>query len=135
MYEEGRLTMKTLRAWLWGSLVGALIGYLFAPRHADLLHADLLERQKQQSGATAGGTSTTRTTRTASTMSGSAKDRATGAQTGTRSGAIIGNTHTKMYHAASDANLPEEENRMYFASPEEAEAAGYRAAGQTAEAL
>lgn len=123
--------MKTLRAWLWGSLVGALIGYLFAPRHADLLRADVPERQKQQPGATAGGTSTTRA---ASTMSGSAKGRATGAQTGTRSGAVIGNTHTKMYHAASDANLPEEENRMYFASPEEAEAAGYRAAGQTAEA-
>jgi methylphosphotriester-DNA--protein-cysteine methyltransferase len=40
-----------------------------------------------------------------------------------------------VYHAASDANLPEEENRAYFASPEEAEAAGYRAAGQAAEAL
>jgi hypothetical protein len=128
--------MKTLRAWLWGSLVGALIGYLFAPRHADLLRADVLERQKQQPGATAGGPSTIRTTKTASGMSsGSAGGRATGAQTGTRSGAIIGNTHTKLYHQSGDANLPEEENRTYFASPEEAEAAGYRAAGQTADAL
>jgi hypothetical protein len=130
MYEEGRLTMKTLRAWLWGGLLGALIGYLFAPRHADLLRADVLERQKQQPGATAGGTSTTRTTRAASTMSGSARGRATSAQIGARSGAVIGNTHTKLYHQSSDANLPEEENRMYFASPDEAEAAGYRAVGR-----
>jgi methylphosphotriester-DNA--protein-cysteine methyltransferase len=45
--------------------------------------------------------------------------------------AYIGNTHTQVYHNASDINLPNEENRAYFATAEDAEAAGYRAAGQT----
>jgi methylphosphotriester-DNA--protein-cysteine methyltransferase len=36
---------------------------------------------------------------------------------------------TRVYHQASDADLPAEENRAYFTSVEEAEAIGYRAAG------
>jgi hypothetical protein len=41
--------------------------------------------------------------------------------------AFVGNIHTMIYHAASDsAHLPAEENRVYFASAEEAEEAGYR---------
>lgn len=44
----------------------------------------------------------------------------------------IGNTQTRVYHEASDANLPAEDHRAYFASTEEAEAIGYRAAGHTA---
>lgn len=40
---------------------------------------------------------------------------------------IIGNTRTMVYHEAGDANLPTEENRIYFASAQEAEARGYRA--------
>ncbi len=47
-----------------------------------------------------------------------------------RAGApIVGNTKTRVYHQASDANLPAEEHRAYFTSAEEAEATGYRAAG------
>lgn len=42
---------------------------------------------------------------------------------------IVGNTKTRVYHQASDAGLPAEEHRAYFASAEEAEAIGYRAAG------
>lgn len=40
---------------------------------------------------------------------------------------IIGNTRTMVYHEAGDANLPTEENRVYFVSAQEAEARGYRA--------
>ncbi len=31
--------MKTMRTWFWGSLVGAALGLIFAPRRADLLRA------------------------------------------------------------------------------------------------
>lgn len=40
----------------------------------------------------------------------------------------IGNIHTRIYHDGDASNLPGEENRIYFASAAEAEAAGYRAA-------
>lgn len=39
---------------------------------------------------------------------------------------FIGNIRTMIYHEADDANLPAEENRIYFASEEEAQEAGYR---------
>ena len=39
---------------------------------------------------------------------------------------FIGNIHTMVYHEAGDENLPAEENRVYFASREEAEEAGFR---------
>jgi hypothetical protein len=48
-----------------------------------------------------------------------------------RQGAISGNSRTRIYHNASDAHLPDEERRVYFASVEEAETPGYRAAGKT----
>jgi hypothetical protein len=41
---------------------------------------------------------------------------------------FIGNIHTRIYHEGRAPNLPDEENRIYFASAAEAEAAGYRAA-------
>jgi hypothetical protein len=50
-----------------------------------------------------------------------------GAPTIPSGAAFVGNIHTMVYHAASDtAHLPAEENRVYFASVEEAEEAGYR---------
>lgn len=39
---------------------------------------------------------------------------------------FVGNIHTMIYHEANAENLPEEENRIYFASEEEARDAGYR---------
>ena len=42
-------------------------------------------------------------------------------------GQIIGNKNSKVYHAPDCGSLPNEENRVYFASAAEAEAAGYRA--------
>ncbi len=40
---------------------------------------------------------------------------------------FVGNVHTMVYHDASDTDhLPEEENRIYFASEDEAIAAGFR---------
>jgi len=45
---------------------------------------------------------------------------------------FVGNIHTKVYHDATDDNLPTEENRIYFASEGEARAAGYRSARPTA---
>ena len=38
----------------------------------------------------------------------------------------IGNIRTMVYHDAHDENLPDEANRVYFASQEEAKMAGYR---------
>lgn len=40
--------------------------------------------------------------------------------------AFIGNIKSMVYHAADDDELPAEENRVYFASEEEARDAGYR---------
>jgi hypothetical protein len=40
---------------------------------------------------------------------------------------FIGDIRTLVYHDADDEDLPAEENRVYFASREEAESAGYRA--------
>ena len=40
--------------------------------------------------------------------------------------AFIGNIKTMVFHAADDDDLPAEENRVYFASEEEARDAGYR---------
>lgn len=42
-------------------------------------------------------------------------------------GQIIGNKNSKVYHAPDCGSLPNEENRVYFASAAEAEDAGYRA--------
>jgi hypothetical protein len=41
---------------------------------------------------------------------------------------FIGDTHTMLYRAAGTdpVNLPAEERRIYFASEDEAQAAGYR---------
>jgi hypothetical protein len=41
---------------------------------------------------------------------------------------FVGNAHTMVYHPADSAHLPAEENRVYFRSQAEAEAAGYRPA-------
>jgi hypothetical protein len=38
---------------------------------------------------------------------------------------FVGNIRTLAYHRSDDENLPDEENRTYFASAEEAEGAGY----------
>jgi hypothetical protein len=39
--------------------------------------------------------------------------------------AIVGNIQTMAYHLPSDENLPDEDNRIYFSSEEEARLAGY----------
>jgi hypothetical protein len=39
---------------------------------------------------------------------------------------FIGNIRTMVYHEADDTDLPSEENRIYFASEDEARGAGYR---------
>ena len=44
------------------------------------------------------------------------------------SAAFIGNIHTMVYHAADADDLPAEENRIYFASEDEAHERGYRRA-------
>lgn len=47
---------------------------------------------------------------------------------------FVGNIRTMVYHQADDDNLPTEDNRVYFASEEEARSAGYRAdRGETVE--
>lgn len=40
---------------------------------------------------------------------------------------IIGNKNTKIYHKETESRLPDEKNREYFSSVEEAEQEGYRA--------
>lgn len=43
--------------------------------------------------------------------------------------AYIGNLNSKIYHTMDCSSLPAEQNRIYFTTREEAEAAGYRACG------
>jgi hypothetical protein len=59
-----------------------------------------------------------------------AQSFATGGATGAASqAAYVGNIHTMIFHEADDVNhLPNEENRIYFASEAEARRAGYRLA-------
>jgi hypothetical protein len=45
--------------------------------------------------------------------------------TDTEATAIVGNIRTMAYHLPSDENLPDEDNRIYFSSEEEARLAGY----------
>jgi hypothetical protein len=146
-------SMKTLRALFWGCVTGAALAYVFAPRRIDLLRG-AYGRVSGRSGATTTKTtnatnasSETTNTLTAgalhspSNMSGGAATTqaphastlaAVNGQTATAdNAAYIGNTHTQVYHSATDSNLPNEENRAYFLTAEDAEAAGYRAAGLT----
>jgi hypothetical protein len=111
--------MKTLKAFFWGSLLGGALGWLFAPRHTDLLRAEQKEQQATKGRSTANGT--------VSVAGDGAMGRSR--QSG-RQVRYIGNAHTKIYHEATDTNLPTEENRRYFASAAEAAAEGYRPAGR-----
>ena len=112
--------MRTLRAFFWGSVVGAFLGYLFAPRGSDVLRAQQAEAAsaRQRQGHSAANTS----------MPASQSPSSGAARQGR--GGYIGNSHTKVYHASTDPNLPEEENRVYFDSAADAEMLGYRASGQ-----
>lgn len=120
--------MKTLRALFWGAIVGAIAGYLFAPRHTDILRAE-----QREGGTAPTGEAPTGATRTATRMSGAASAPVGAASTAT--GRYVGNTHTRVYHEQGDANLPEEDNRTYFESAAAAEAAGYRPAGRVSTAI
>lgn len=121
--------MRTLRAFFWGSVLGAILGYVFAPRGSELLRAERDETGTLSQGrsgtarATGGATTSAATTGTQGTAAGSSASWKANAP-------YIGNSHTKVYHAATDANLPDEENRVYFDTREEAEALGYRPAAQ-----
>jgi len=121
--------MKTWRALFVGCAIGAGLGYLFAPRHGDMLRAQLHvtrqdqhQRLHQQSTPTRGN----------GTATAGIEMAATG--TARSTGAYVGNTQTRIYHAATAPNLPGEDNRAYFASRAEAEDAGYRPSAQLASA-
>lgn len=114
--------MRTLRALFWGSVAGAVLGFLFAPRRSDILRAEMAEMANGEQGQ-ATGTGTT-ATRAASAS----------AVTWKESAAYIGNSHTKAYHASTDPNLPEAENRVYFDTAADAEALGYHRAGSLSSA-
>lgn len=139
--------MKTLKALFWGCVTGAALAYLFAPRRIDLLRA----KYGMGAQSSTGSSPATGAPRSAPSATGSASAGERGATTTTTTdtarsstldtinsqtatadtAAFIGNMHTRVYHNAIDNNLPSEENRAYFATAEDAEAAGYRAAGQT----
>lgn len=132
--------MKTIRALFWGCVTGAALAYLFAPRRVDLLRGAYGTAPRQAAGSTPSSGAAQTTPMTNATASGEAATNsgrsstlsAANAQTATaENAAFIGNTHTRVYHSATDANLPNGENRAYFAAAEDAQAAGYRPAGQT----
>ena len=50
--EEGIATMKTIRAFIWGSAIGAAVGLLFAPDRGEVTRAQLQERLNQWQGMT-----------------------------------------------------------------------------------
>ena len=55
-----------------------------------------------------------------------------GGMSGMSGGSIVGNKNTHVYHMAGDRGaMPAPQNRVYFRSMREAEAAGYRRAGST----
>jgi hypothetical protein len=120
--------MKTLKAFFWGSVVGSALGWLLAPHHADLLRAEVAEQQRAQGRSMAGGMGGAGGMTSMAGMTGMSSDGAKG-RSGRRA-RYIGNLHTKVYHLATDSNLPTEEHRTYFGSAAEAEAQGYRPAGK-----
>jgi gas vesicle protein len=81
--------MKTIRAFIWGSAIGAVLGLLFAPQRGDVTRAQLQERfnewqgraqtqlgtlREQASGAIESGKKTVNTMRDqVQTMTGSTK--------------------------------------------------------------
>ncbi len=77
--------MKTLRALFWGSAVGLLLGKLFAPRHTDLLRAELAERQgvPEASGASRSRGASSTAAATASTSADAADYRPAGSRSAT----------------------------------------------------
>lgn len=124
--------MKTLRAYLLGSALGALVGLILAPQRDTIAQAQLAEEAARREGtsnvreAVNRAASEPQTLASASTQPAtSSTSQPTAATTGRR---YVGNLNTKIYHEATDNNLPNEENRTYFATPAEAEAAGYRSA-------
>ncbi len=121
--------MKTLRAFLFGSALGALVGLILAPQRDTIAQAQLAEERDR---GTRAGASGVQAMPGAQTQMQTAAAPATPAMSATPSGSnarrYVGNLNTRIYHEATDANLPNEENRAYFATPEEAEAAGYRPA-------
>ncbi len=42
--------MKTIRAFIWGGAIGAILGLLFAPQRGDITRAQLQERFNQWQG-------------------------------------------------------------------------------------
>ncbi|MGO8951659.1 MAG: YtxH domain-containing protein [Ktedonobacterales bacterium] len=42
--------MRTIRAFIWGSAIGAILGLLFAPQRGDVTRAQLQERINQWQG-------------------------------------------------------------------------------------
>lgn len=157
-FGKENLTMKTLRALFWGCVTGAALAYVFAPRRIDLLRSAYGKVSGRSGATTATATNAkSESTRTATSDTAPTSSRrqspsdetsgsgAAAAQTAHAStldavngqtatadnAAYIGNTHTQVYHSATDSNLPNEENRAYFATAEDAEAAGYHPSGQT----
>lgn len=118
--------MRTLRAFFWGSVAGVILGYLFAPRGSDLLRAELAEKESERQSRDI--------TSAARAGAGAAGTPSAASTTWRASARYIGNAHTKVYHASTEPNLPEEENRVYFDSAADAEALGYRPAGRLSNA-
>lgn len=118
--------MKTWRAFVWGSALGALVGLILAPRRDAIERARLADERDRPAGA---ATSTGAELNRAAAEEAQARSTAPAAyQSGTAGRRYVGNLNTRIYHEATEANLPNEEHRAYFGTPEEAEAAGYRPA-------
>lgn len=142
--------MKTLRAFLWGSALGALVGLILAPQRDAIVQAQLDAERDQgaRASSAASGAQTTQTAQpvqatnsaqaaseapvrpstAATSPSAPSASSASSTERGSDGRRYVGNLNTKIYHEATDANLPNEENRAYFGSPDEAESAGYRQA-------
>jgi Metal binding domain of Ada len=117
--------MKTVKGLLWGLLLGFGLGYYVAEVRRDQADIEAVvpdaERKEYIPQASQAEASQSAASLITSTIAPDGDER---------QGSYVGNRHTRVYHEPGDDHLPAEENRVYFASVEEAEEAGYRPSGQ-----
>lgn len=120
---------------------GIVVAYRFAPTRARALQAKVSSPVRDLARTLDTGARSTATVGDDATDAGATMRRGDAVPPSNASspsdeqratGRFIGNRSTRVYHDGDDGHLPAEEHRVYFETEEEAEALGYRPAGQPA---